>query len=64
MFKVHVVGMTCEFMLNISILENYPRLLFDTMFVGNDTFINFCIFSRVQVFTKKLAKVVTFFIWV
>lgn len=51
-------------MIRLKILENYPRLLFDTVFVGNDSFINFCIFSRVQVFTKKLAKVVTFFIWV
>ena len=29
-----------------------------------DTFIHFCFFSRVRVYTKKLVKVATFFIWV
>ena len=41
--------------------------LFDNMFVGNekvDTLIDVCVFSRVIVYTKKLAKVATFFIWV
>ena len=29
-----------------------------------DTIIHFCFFSRVRVYTKKLVKVATFFIWV
>ena len=29
-----------------------------------DTFIHFCFFIRVQVYTKKLVKVATFFKWV
>ena len=31
------------------------------MFGGMDIFINFCVFSSVQVYTKILAKVATFF---
>ena len=34
------------------------------MFGGMDIFINFCLFSSVQVYTKMLAKVAIFFIWV
>ena len=45
----------------------YFFTLFDNMFVVKeevDTLIEFCIFSRVRVYTKNLAKVATFLIWV